>query len=233
MKLKNKTVVITGGSDGLGFSLAKQFIGKGSKVYILGRNKTKLDGAVKRLGKNAQGFVADVSKLNEVQKVADEIGQTDILINNAGVWIEGTISQNSEKEISDSIDINLKGVIYTTKAFLPQLEKSPEAHVVNISSTSGLKGRDNQAVYVASKFGVTGFTESLKVDLANTNIKVSGFYPGGMSTGLFEKAGTPKENADWMDTDKVAEIIAFMIERDASMVMDHVVLNKRKTKTSN
>jgi uncharacterized protein len=233
MKLKDKIIVITGGSDGLGFVLAKQFAGYGSKVCIIGRNKNNVGKALKSLGENARGFVADVSKLSEVQKVADKIGKSDILINNAGVWLEGSISQNTEKEISDAIDINLKGVIYTTKAFLPQLEKSPEAHVINISSTSGLKGRDNQAVYVASKFGVTGFTESLKVDLADTNIKVSGFYPGGMKTGLFEKAGTPKENSDWMDTNKVAEIIVFMIGRDASMVMDHVVLNKRKTKASN
>lgn len=233
MELKDKIVVITGGSDGLGFSLAKQFANKGSRVFIIGRTGSKLDEAVKSLGENVRGFVADVSKLSEVQKVADKIGRTDILINNAGVWIEGSISQNSEKEISDAIDVNLKGVIYTTKAFLPHLEKSTEAHVINISSTSGLKGRDNQAVYVASKFGVTGFTESLKADLTNTTIKVSGFYPGGMKTGLFEKAGTPKENSDWMDTNKVAEIIVFMVERDASMVMDHVVLNKRNTKSSN
>lgn len=96
-----------------------------------------------------------------------------------------------------------------------------------------MKGRNNQAVYVASKYGVTGFTDSLKEDLADTNVKVSGFYPGGMNTSLFKKAGKPKDNSDWMDTNKVAEVIVFMIERDMTMVMDHVVLNKRNTKTSN
>lgn len=233
MELKNKVVVITGGSDGLGFSLAKRFIAKGSKVCILARNKSKLDTAVKNLGENSQGYVADVSNLGEVQKAADAIANADILLNNAGVWIEGQIIDNSEKEISDAIDVNLKGVIYTTKAFLPQLLKSPEAHIVNISSTSGLKGRDNQSIYAASKFGVTGFTESLKIDLEKSNIKVSGFYPGGMNTSLFDKTGNPKANSDWMDTNKVAEIIIYMIETDISMVMDHVVLNKRNTKSSN
>ncbi|MFH0749446.1 MAG: SDR family oxidoreductase [Candidatus Gottesmanbacteria bacterium] len=233
MKLKDKTVVITGGSDGLGFSLAKLFINKGSNVFIIGRDKNKIENAVKSLGNNVKGSSADVSKLNEIQKIADDLERVDVLINAAGIWIEGSVIDNTEKEISDAIDINLKGVILSTKAFLPKLLKSNEAHIVNISSTSGLKGRSNQAVYVASKFGVTGFTDSLKEDLANTNVKVSGFYPGGMHTSLFEKAGKPKENTDWMDTNKVAEVIVFMIERDMTMIMDHVVLNKRNTKTSN
>ena len=233
MDLKDKVVVITGGSDGLGFSLTKLLISRGSNVHIIGRDKDRIESAVKTLGENAKGYSADVSKLEEIQKVANDIGNVDVLINAAGVWIEGSVVDNTEKEISDAIDINLKGVIFSTKAFLPSLSRSKEAHVINISSTSGLKGRSNQAVYVASKFGVTGFTDSLKEDLANTNVKVSGFYPGGMHTSLFEKAGKPKENSDWMDTNKVAEVIVFMLERDKTMVVDHVVLNKRNTKTSN
>lgn len=233
MQLKDKTVVITGGSDGLGFSLAKLFVSKGSKVVIIGRNKDRLDKAVKELGGVTKDYIADVSNLKQIQSIAEDLKEVDVLINNAGIWIEGQVADNTEEEISRAIDINLKGVIYTTKAFLPLLKKPTESHILNISSTSGLKGRDNQAVYVATKFGVTGFTESLKLDLASSNIKVSGFYPGGMHTSLFEKVGKPKNNEDWMDTNKVAEIIVFMLERDISMVMDHVVLNKRNTKTSN
>ena len=233
MKLQDKNIVITGGSEGLGFSLAKKMIEKGANVHILARTEEKVDQAVAKLGDKAMGHIVDISKLSEVEKVASQIESVDVLINNAGVWLEGSIADNTGEEISNAIDTNLKGVIYASKAFLPKLEKDEEAHILNISSTSGLRGRDGQAVYVASKFGVTGFTEALKADLANTNIKVTGFYPGGMSTSLFEKAGTPKENADWMDTDKVADIIVYMIEQDASMMMDHVVLNKRKTKTSN
>lgn len=233
MKLKDKVIVITGGSDGLGLSLARLFISKGSNVRIIGRDKNKLENTVKILGKKAKGYSVDVSKLDEIQKVADEVEHVDVLINAAGIWVEGSVIENTEKEISAAIDTNLKGVIFSTKAFLPNLLKSKDAHIINISSTSGLKGRSNQAVYVASKFGVTGFTESLKEDLANTNIKVSGFYPGGMNTSLFKKANKPKNNSDWMDTNKVAEIIIFMVERDMTMIMDHVVLNKRNTKTSN
>jgi short-subunit dehydrogenase len=233
MQLKNKSVVITGGSDGLGFSLAKSLLAKGAIVNIIARDKNKLDLVVKQLGSNAVGFSADVSNWQEIEQVSRKIESVDVLINNAGVWIEGSLLDCEIDKIDQAIDINLKGVIYTTKAFLPKLQKETESHVLNVVSTSGLKGRDGQSVYCASKFGVSGFTESLKVDLEKTNVKVTGFYPGGMHTHLFDKAGNPKSNQDWMSTDKVAEIIAFMLEQDISMVMDQVVLNKRMTTTSN
>lgn len=233
MQLKNKTVVITGGSDGLGLALAKALVAKGALVKIIARDEIKLDQAAKQLGANAEGFIADVSNWREVEQVAKKISSIDVLINNAGIWLEGDLEENSAEQISQAIDVNFKGVVFSTKAFLPSLRQSEAAQIINISSTSGLRGRNGQAVYAASKFAVTGFTESLKVDLEKTKIRVAGFYPGGMSTQLFAKAGSPKDNADWMDTSKVAEIIVFMLERDLTMVMDQVVLNKRQTKISN
>lgn len=233
MQLKDKTVVITGGSDGLGYSIAKALVKKKAKVILIARDQEKMDAALKNLGAHTKAFRADVSKWKEIEKISKEINEIDILINNAGVWIEGALEDNSPEEISQAIDINFKGAIYTSKAFLPVLRKQAEGHIINISSTSGLRGRNGQAVYAASKFAVTGFTESLKMDLEKTNVRVSGFYPGGMNTGLFAKAGSPKDNSDWMDTSKVAEIIVFMLERNLTMVMDQVVLNKRQTATSN
>lgn len=233
MNLATKKIVITGGADGLGLALSRALVAKGAQVFILSRDKQKIDAAVKELGKNCHGLVVDVSQWSALMQAAANIGPIDVLLNNAGVWIEGSLLDHDVSVIEQAIDSNLKGVIFTTKAFLPALTKESESHIINISSTSGLKGRSGQAVYAATKFGVQGFTESLKLDLEKTNVKVTGFYPGGMSTQLFAKAGTPKDNQDWMDTAKVAEILVFMLERDISMVMDHVVLNKRQTKTSN
>lgn len=227
MQLKNKKIVITGGSDGLGFSLAKAFITKGALISLIARNKDKLDFVVNQLGPNATGFVADVSSYQAIKKVAEKIGTIDILINNAGVWLEGSLIDNKVASIDQVIDTNLKGVIYATKAFLTNLQKPTESHICNIISSSGLKGRAGQTTYCASKFGVAGFTEALKIDLENTNIKVSALYPGGMNTQFFSKANNPKDNQDWLNTDKVAEIITFMLERDVNMVMEQVTLNKR------
>lgn len=234
MKLKNKKVLITGATEGLGFSLAKGLVKKGCKVYGVGRSKEKIKKAKKKLkSSNLTLYSCDVSDYEQVSSVVKKIGKIDILINNAGVWIEGKLQDYSVEKISEAIDINLKGVIYSTKAVLPIMLRRNNGYIINISSTSGLKGRSGQCVYVGSKYGVTGFTQSLQEDLKNTNVKVAGFYPGGMNTKLFEKAKTPKDNKDWMDTDKVAEILIFMLERDDTMILDHVVLNKRNIKTSN
>lgn len=229
MNLADKTIVITGGTDGLGLALAKALVAKQANVVIIGRVQAKVDQSVNELGDTAVGYVADVRNFDELALISKKLDQVDVLVNNAGVWLEGLITDNSATDIANTVDTNLTGVIYATKAFLPKLTKGEETHIFNISSTSGLRGRENQAVYVASKYGVAGFTESLKSDLAKTNIKVTGFYPGGMNTNLFKKAGSAKMNSDWMDVHKVAKIIVFMLEQDASLILDHVVLNKRKT----
>ena len=234
MNLKNKVIVITGGATGLGFALAQQLVKKESVVHIVSHNPQNLQAAGHKINSPLlKTHYGDVTDYAAIQAVIAEIGRVDVLSNNAGVWLEGQVVDNQVEEIANTIDVNIKGVIFTTKAALPLMLKANEGHIVNVVSTSGLKGRFDQSVYVASKFGASGFTKSLQEDLAKTNIKVAGFYPGGMKTELFAKAGFPKENQDWMDPDQVAEVIIFMLERDETMIMDHVVLNKRQTKVSN
>jgi len=234
MELKNKTVIVTGGSEGLGLSLVKKLLSEGCKVHIISRDANKHDQILKEMNNgDLLCHKTDVTNYEEILKTISEITTVDILINNAGLWLEGNLESNEAESISKVIDVNIKGVIYCTKAVLPIMKSKNDGYILNISSTSGLKGREGQSVYVASKFAVTGFTESLKEDLKATNIKVAGFYPGGMNTKLFEKAGFPKNNGDWMDTGKVADVIVFILKLDDSMILDHVVLNKRNTKTSN
>jgi 3-oxoacyl-[acyl-carrier protein] reductase len=234
MNLKDKVAIVTGGSEGLGLSIVKKLISEGCSVHIISRTKSKQEKVVSEIS-NENLFIhqSDVSNYGEVLDAINSIGDVDILINNAGLWLEGNLESNEAESISKVIDVNVKGVIYSTKAVLPVMKNKNDGYILNVSSTSGLKGREGQSVYVASKFAVTGFTESLKEDLKATNIKVVGFYPGGMNTTLFEKAGFPKKNSDWMDTEKVADIIVSILKIDDSMILDHVVLNKRNTMASN
>ena len=177
MDIEDKHVVITGGTDGLGLSLVKLFLAKSAIVHVISKDPEKLKALEKELNnKLLHVYTADVSDFNQVVKACSEIWKVDVVINNAGIWLEGLLDEYKYEDISKVIDVNLKGPIYVTKALLPKLKSSPDAHIINISSTSGLKGVAKQSVYVSSKMGLKGFTETLKDDLVGSNIKVSGFY---------------------------------------------------------
>lgn len=228
MNLKGKTALVTGGATGLGFAIAKKLLKEGAKVYICSRSKTKLDKAKNELkSKHLITKVCDIGDYRQIKSLAKGIGPVDILINNAGIWLKGKLEDNTVGEINQTLASNLLGTILITKAFLPSFKKKNNGYIINISSTSGLKGKNLQSVYVASKYGVQGFTESLKQDLKETNIKVVGFYPGGMKTDLFKKLGEPKGINKWMEPDEVASVIAFIITRPGSMLIDHIVINRR------
>lgn len=229
MDLKGKVAVVTGGADGLGYAIVKQLVEEGSFVHIITRNPEKHKNNISLLEKSkVQAHRCDVTDYDKLKQIADSIGKVDVLINNAGVWIEGVLGDNDTEKISDTIDINVKGVIYSTKAFLKGMLEHNSGFVLNISSTSGIMPKPKSSVYCASKWAVRGFTEATKEDLRDTGIKVAGFYPGGMRSSFFEKAGFPKDTGSYMDIEKVAKVITFMLKLDDTMVLDHVVLNRSK-----
>lgn len=229
MELKDKKALITGGSEGLGLFLAKVLIERGCQVNILARRADKLKAARDSINSvSLKSFVCDVSNYDQVEKTVAEVGSIDILINNAGIWLEGLLAGVDPQAIKKVIDVNLTGMIYVTRAALPGMLKRNEGFILNVSSTSGLEARDGQTVYAASKWGVRGFTESLKLELAKTNVNVFGFYPGGMNTTLFKKAGFSKDVSAWMDTNKVAQLLATLMETDENLLPDQLVLKKRK-----
>jgi NADP-dependent 3-hydroxy acid dehydrogenase YdfG len=143
------------------------------------------------------------------------------------VFLEGELESFDSKRIENVLDVNLKGTIFVTKAALPLLKKSPNAMILNVASTSGLRGRPHETVYCASKWGVQGFTESLKLDLAGTNVRVIGFYPGGMNTPFFEKAESNRPTDTYMNPKDVAEVVAFILNESTNLSIEHVVVNKR------
>lgn len=228
MELSNKIVLISGGASGLGLEITKALLSEGAIVHVASRNIKTQEEIKSSLGSpNLYTHEVDITKPEQVEEVIKTIGNIDILINNAGVWLEGNLKDNAYDVISNVIDVNTKGVIYMCRGVIEQFLNKNDGFILNISSTSGTKPRENQSVYAASKFAVRGFTDSLKEDLKGTNVKISGFYPGGMRTKLFEKAGFPVDNSKWMDPAKVAQVALFILKQDDTMRLDHVVLNKR------
>ena len=206
MTLSKKSVaVVTGAGSGIGQALALRFAQEGiAGVAIADLNEKGLEetfSMVEKTGVAVSKHVVDVSKLAEIQRFADEViakhGWATHLVNNAGVGVLGTFQQLSLEDFEWLMNINFWGVVYGCNVFLPILLKQDSAHIVNISSVFGMIAPPEQTAYCASKFAVRGFTESLRHELQETNVRVSSVHPGGIKTNIARNSrigkNTPEE----------------------------------------
>jgi len=185
MMLKNKVALITGGSSGIGLAIAERFLKEGAKIVITGRSKEQCDAAqiqLKTIVANAVvSETGDVSKWDDVQKMVEktvkQFGRIDILINNAGIYLEKRIEETTEEEWDQVININLKGVFLCSKAVYPHFKNQGSGTIVNMSSDSGVSGNPNETAYCASKGGVTNLTRAMALDYAKENIRVNAIAP--------------------------------------------------------
>lgn len=200
----NSVAVITGAASGIGRALAVKLAEeKIAGVAISDVNEAGLAETgemVAALGVPVSTHVIDVAKLAEVQRLADETivkhGCVTHLINNAGVGVIGTFDQLSIEDFEWLMGINFWGVVHGCKVFLPLLKSEASAHIVNVSSVFGLIGPPEQTAYVASKFAVRGFSESLRHELADTNVSVSSVHPGGIKTNIVRNSRVGAETPD-------------------------------------
>lgn len=189
-----KVVVITGAGSGIGRALSQQLATKGARLALSDVNAAGLEETLRSLPGQAEarGYALDVSNRRAVFAHADEVqrdyGTAHCVINNAGVTMIGTIEHMTVEEIEWQVGINLWGVIYGTKAFLPMLLAQSEGCIVNVSSVFGLVGYPAQGAYNISKFGVRGLTECLWSELEGTGVSAVCVHPGGIRTNI-EKAG--------------------------------------------
>lgn len=192
----NSVAVITGAASGIGRALAVRLAQENivgiaiSDVNEEGLNETaKLAEAT---GVSVSTHVINVAELEQVQQLADDVvakhGRVTHLINNAGVGLIGTFEQISIEDFEWLMGINFWGVVYGCKVFLPILQTEELAHIINVSSVFGLIAPPEQTAYVAAKFAVRGFTESLRHELADSNISVSSVHPGGIKTNIVRNA---------------------------------------------
>lgn len=197
MSLSAKSVaVVTGAASGIGRALAVRLAQeKISGIAISDVNETGLNETAEmagKLGVPVSAHTMDVSKLDEVEAfaagVVEKHGRATHLFNNAGVGLIGTFEQISLEDFEWLMGINFWSVVYCTRAFMPILEKQDRAHIVNVSSVFGLIAPAEQSAYCSAKFAVRGFTESLRHELADTNISVSCVHPGGIKTNIVKNA---------------------------------------------
>ena len=230
MTLQNLKVLITGGTSGLGLELTKAFLEVEAKVFITGLELQSLEKVLLRLDhSNLRGFVADITDPKSLQKLSKEVGLVDILINNAGIYTVGKLEDLALEKIDKVISTNLIGTISTTQTFLPQFKAKNSGIIANILSIRAMEPAAESSIYVASKFGLRGFFESLKLELADTGIKIINFYPGGIKTNLFQAAGVVDKDMDsLMEPSDIASLVVDNLQRSDKTLIDHVVIQKPK-----
>ena len=219
----NKIIVITGGSDGLGKALATS-LANDNNVIILATNEKKLREVANQT--NCKYKVCDVSDYeiveNTINDIINEFGKIDVLINNAGLWIQDELDINDSERIHSVVDVNLLGVINCSKAVIPFMKQNKDGLIININSQAGINHKAERTVYNATKWGVTGFTKSLQDEVAKYGIKVTNVMPGMMKTEMFSKLNIEKNMANGVDTKEVARLIKFIIDTPPDVMIPEV-----------
>lgn len=203
MEAKGKVVIVTGASSGIGEATAREFAKEGAKVVLAARRVDRLEALAKEIaavGGGAEALVvqADLSKLEDIQslitKTLEKFGRIDVLVNNAGFgrldWLENL---DPVKDIQSQFDVNVLGVIQTTRQALPVMIKQRSGHIINMCSMAGLVATPTYTIYAACKHAVHGFSEALRREVKPWGIDVSMIYPGGVVTEFAAHAGIKRK----------------------------------------
>lgn len=212
----NRVVIITGGTDGLGKELA-QILKTEDTVVVVSNDEQSLNMAKESM--QVDGYLCDVTKQTEIAAVVAEVtakyGKIDVLVNNAGIGVYGPLETTDPKRINEVIEVNTIGSIQFAREVILPMKNQKSGKILNVISTAGLIAQADKSVYNASKWALTGFTDSLREELAEDNISVMGFYPGTLNTKFFEKAGIPNKDMSYaIDVKEAAKIMQYMLSFD-------------------
>jgi len=196
--LHGKNIIITGAGSGIGRALAQRLAAEGATLILNDYKADALEETISKINGEVETHIFDVADLNAWQTFADAVigqhGHVEVVINNAGVALgEISVMETTMEQMEWLMGINFWGVVYGTKSFLPTMLELPEASVVNISSVFGLAGIGGQSTYCSAKFAVRGFTESLRMEMLNTNVCVTTVHPGGIQTNIVRDSVDPNE----------------------------------------
>ncbi len=222
-KFKNRRVLITGGASGIGKIMGRLALQKGAELIIWDIDKQKMDDVkveFSNLGK-VYTFHVDISDIEQIktssQRVLNEIGIVDILINNAGIIIGKYFSEHSSDDIRRTMEINANAAMYITQEFLPEMIKQNSGHICNIASSAGLISNPKMSVYAATKWAVIGWSDSLRIEMKQQkhNIKITTVTPYYINTGMFDGI---RSRVPILKPEKAARKIIRGIERNKIFV---------------
>ena len=230
--IKGKVALITGGGRGIGRATAIELAKEGVNVGLVGRtleNLEKVKEELKDYDIKVSVASADVSDLDDitaaVEKIRQELGPIDILLNNAGISKFGKFMELTPEEWTNIVDVNVKGVYYTTRAVLQEMVERQAGDIINISSTAGQKGGPVTSAYSASKAAVIGLSESLMMEVRKDNIRVVTLTPSTVATDMAKELELTDGNPEKvMQAEDLAELIVAQLKLNNRVVLKHAGL---------
>jgi 3-oxoacyl-[acyl-carrier protein] reductase len=237
MNFKDKVVVITGGTRGIGLAITTHFAQQGARLAVIGTRAASVDPIVQQFSADhdIKGYALDVSNRDATdetfKKILTDFGKIDILVNNAGITRDTLLMRMKEEDWDSVIDINLKGTFNCIKAVSRAMMKARYGRIINISSIVGLTGNAGQANYSASKAGLLGLTKSVAKELASRNITVNAVAPGYIATEMTNAISDEAKEAFIKNIplaregqgEDVASLIAFLASDGASYITGQTV----------
>jgi len=208
--LTGKSAIVTGGTRGIGFAIAKALVSAGANVAITGRLESDVENATSELGKigpgTISGYACDVRNYDAVKSLFGAFGGVDILINNAGIGIFSSVESMSPEDFRAVLETNVFGVFYCCHEAIPVMKQRGGGYIINISSLAGANPHPQMAAYNASKFGLNGFSEALMQEVRHDGIKVTYIMPGSVNTEF--GGDEPSDQKSWqLQPDDIAEVV--------------------------
>ena len=234
MDLKGKTAIVTGGTKGIGFGIARALVTAGVNVCVSARSRKEIDEALlalSSLGGGVTGIVADVRNCSQVQALFEltesQFGGIDILVNNAGIGLFQSVEEMSAEDFRAVLETNLIGVFYCCHEAIPMMRKRGGGYIINISSLAGVNAHPKMAAYNASKFGLNGFSEALMQEVRHDGIKVSYIMPGSVNTEF--GGDTPTTDQDWqLRPEDIAQVVIDLLHHDDRALVSRVEIRPSK-----
>ena len=230
--------IVTGGSRGIGFAIARAILRGGGRVMITGRDEQRLNEAVLSLGKlvrdaaRVAGTVVDVRDRGGIERLVDDtarrFGGIDTLVNNAGVGVFADVAKMTDDEWADVIDTNLTGVFYCSRAAIPELRKAGGAWIINIASLAGRNYFPRGAAYCASKAGLIAFSEALMQEVRYDDIRVPVIMPGSVATEFSGPSDPDGEDAWKLSSEDVAECVMDLLRHPPRSLPSRVEIRPSK-----
>ena len=245
MKLKDRVAIVTGGSQGIGSTIATRYAQEGAKLAIVYHRDSKAAegtiGEILAAGGTARAFKADCSKVHEIDRMVGDVvrafGTVHILVNNAGAFRTVPVEETTEAIWDEQLDLNLKGAFFCVKAVLPEFRKNAGGKVINVTSIAGVGAFPNCPAYCASKGGLEILTKALAAELGRHNINVNSLAPGNVATSLNAHLRRPGNEAyinlmrtmtptgrDFLSPEEIAGAAVFLASDDAAAMHGATVM---------